>query len=99
MSAWIHHGGSSRYTRSRRLDRKIAILREKDFTWKECLEDIKLITHAPRSKTQNSRMNRRATTYEVSRVKVLLRTAYICTTIACANAWHNVGQCQGNVME
>ena len=54
--------------------------------WKECLENTKLVTHAPRSKSQNGRMMKKATTHEVSRVNVLLRTAYICTTIACANA-------------
>ncbi len=75
-----------RYARSKRLDRKVAILREKNIMWKECLENTKLVTHAPRSKSQNSRMNRRATTHEVSSVNVLLRTAYMCTTIACANA-------------
>jgi hypothetical protein len=31
-------------------------------------------------------MNGRTTTYEVSRVNVLLNTAYMCTTIACASA-------------
>ena len=54
--------------------------------WKECLEDTKLVTHAPRLRSQFSRMIRRATTHEVSRVNVLLRIAYMCTTIACANA-------------
>ena len=50
-----------RYARSKRLDRKIANLREKDITWKECLENTKLVNHAPKSESQNSRVNGKPT--------------------------------------
>ena len=55
--------------------------------WIECQEKTKLVAHAPRSTCQNYTTDTdRITTYEVSAVNVLLRIAYIWTTIACANA-------------
>lgn len=90
FSVKCRHGHTTKnqggHARGRRLDRKITILGEEDIIRKGRSENIKLVTHAPSLGSQDRRMDRRTTTYEVLRVSVLLRIAYMCTTIAWANA-------------